>query len=85
MPTARPKPKRTVKTPEQRAREALDAANRAVVKLDRKVDTTKALLAGLERELAAAIRRRDYLAQNPDLPTTAADTPANTTDGSTTA
>ena len=60
---------RQTKTPRQRAEEALAVANRAVVRLDRKVDALSAELAGLRREHAAAIARRDHLAQHPDLPT----------------
>lgn len=63
-------PPRRVKTPAQRAQEQLDAANRAVVRLDRKRDTLKTELAGIEREHAAAVRRQQYLRQNPDLPQT---------------
>ena len=58
---------RQTKTPRQRAEEALAVANRAVVRLDRKVDALTAELAGLRREHTAAIARRDHLATHPDL------------------
>lgn len=74
------------KTPRQRAQEQLDATNRLVVRLDRKVDALKADLAILEREHREAVARQQYLRQHPDL----SDTPipgtdAGTTDRSTTA
>lgn len=58
---------RQTKTPRQRAEEQLAVANRTVVRLDRKVDDLAAELAGLRREHAAAIARRDHLATHPDL------------------
>lgn len=65
-----PKPEktRTLKTPAEKAIAALGVATRAVDKLAAK---RKALMAELETnltELDAAEKRRDYLAQNPDLP-----------------
>jgi hypothetical protein len=66
---------RQQKTPRQRAQEQLDVANRAVVRLDKKVDQLKTDLTAVEREHKAAIARRDHLAQHPDLeqnPTTTA-------------
>jgi hypothetical protein len=56
------------KSPRQRAEEALGVANRAVIALDKKVDRLAADLAVARRELETATRRRDYLAQHPDLP-----------------
>jgi hypothetical protein len=58
---------RQTKTPRQRAAEALASANRTVVRLDRKLDALKVELATVEREHTDALRRRDYLASNPDL------------------
>lgn len=58
---------RQKKTPQQRAQEQLDIANRAVVRLDKKVDDLKAQLVDVEREHAAAIARQKHLRQHPDL------------------
>lgn len=58
---------RQQKTPRQRAEEQLAIANRAVVRLDRKVDDLTTQLAVLRREQTAAIARRDHLATHPDL------------------
>lgn len=65
----RKKAPRQKKTPGQRAEEALAVANRAVIRLDKKIDVLQTELVAVEREHRDAIRRRDYLAQNPDLPT----------------
>lgn len=58
---------RQPKTPHQRAQEALDVANRHVVRLDKKIDALRIQLAGVEREHRDTITRRDYLDQHPDL------------------
>jgi hypothetical protein len=71
---------RRTKTPRERAEEQLAAANRAVIRLDRKLDTLKADLATVEREHAAAVRRQQHLRNHPDLPTTGQD---DTTKGDT--
>lgn len=64
----RPSTPRRVKTPAERAQEQLDVANRAVIRLDRKVDAARTELAQLELEHADAVRRQQYLRQHPDLP-----------------
>lgn len=64
-PNARPRQR---KTPRQRAEEALATKNRKVVRLDKQIDRLTADLAAARREQAEVIRRRDYLAENPDLP-----------------
>jgi hypothetical protein len=58
---------RQKKTPRQRAEEALGVANRAVIALDKKVERLSAELVVVRREHTAAVRRRDHLAQHPDL------------------
>lgn len=64
---------RTVKTPEQRAEEALDVARRAASKAnDRLLATTAARAAAVEDQ-AKTRARLEYLAGNPDLPATARD------------
>ena len=68
---------RRTKTPQQRAEEALAAANRAVVRLDRKLDTLKAETAVVEREHRAAVARQQHLRTHPDLP--ASSRPEDTT------
>lgn len=56
------------KTAAERAQESLDTADRVVARLVKRINTTKADLDELGRELKAAQVKRDYLAQNPDLP-----------------
>ena len=58
---------RQKKTPRQRAQEQLDAAKRAAEKLVRQRNAAQAEHERLSHEVAAAIARRDYLAQHPDL------------------
>ena len=58
---------RQPKTPAQRAQEAYDVAARIADRLDQKRRKAADDLDQLEREYAAAVRRRDYLAQHPDL------------------
>ena len=58
---------RQPKTPRQRAEEALAVAERAVKRLAIKRDQLQDDLETVEREHATAVRRRDYLAQHPDL------------------
>lgn len=58
---------RQSKTPQQRAQEALDVAKRATLRLNRKRDALQEELVHIEAELDAAVVRRDYLAQHPDL------------------
>lgn len=59
---------RNSKTPAERAQEALDTANRVVDRAEKRLTDAKAEVVKLEGELEAAGKRRDYLAQNPDLP-----------------
>jgi uncharacterized protein YlxW (UPF0749 family) len=77
--TSTTKKPRTKKTPAQRAQEALDVEQRRVDRLTAKREAiTKARtdavqkgtsdLAILEPELQAAIERRDWCAESPDLP-----------------
>lgn len=68
---------RQAKTPTQRAEEQLAVANRAVVRLDHKADALRADLVVVEAEQRAAIARRDYLAQHPDLPQSTAPSTTN--------
>lgn len=56
------------KTPAQRAQEAYDAACRAAERIETKLTDSRAETAQLEAEHADAVKRRDYLAQHPDLP-----------------
>lgn len=59
---------RHVKTPRQRAEEALGVAQRKVAKLEQRLTKAKAEVTEAEGELAAAKTRRDYLAADPALP-----------------
>lgn len=61
---------RTPKTPAQRAQEALDVANRRVIRADKAIVALEWSLGDARRELAQAITRRDYVAQDPALPQT---------------
>lgn len=76
---------RQIKTPAQRAQEALAAETRKMLRLDKKVQETQRQLNALDAEFKATCRRVEYLAANPDLPprgpagkptTTEGDTPA---------
>jgi hypothetical protein len=58
---------RTKKTPQQRAEEALAAAERNVERLDKRVKQLSRDHDQAVEDLGKAERRRDYLAQNPDL------------------
>lgn len=58
---------RQTKTPRQRAEEQLAAANRAVIRLERKHDELAIELAAVRRERDAAIARQQHLRQHPDL------------------
>jgi hypothetical protein len=63
------KPKtRTLRTPTERAIAALGVEQRRVDKLTAKRDALMAEATEVSQDLMAAERRRDYLAQNPDLP-----------------
>lgn len=59
---------RQAKTPAQRAQEALGIAQRRVSRIETDQKKAKAALELLQKEYAQAVARRDYLAQNPDLP-----------------
>ena len=59
---------RTVKTPAQRAQEALDVAQRLVDRLSEKVDHLEVQHYEAKEALRSATKRRDYLRENPDLP-----------------
>lgn len=60
---------RVVKSMRQRAEEALGVAERRVARLQSTHDQLEADLKSAAAELEDAKRRRDYLAQSPDLPT----------------
>lgn len=64
------KPPRTKKTPARRAQEALDVADRIVDRLTKQRDTLRRGALAAEGALTDATKRRNYLAQNPDLPQT---------------
>lgn len=59
---------RTTKSPAERAQENLDVANRLVERLTDKRDRLAQQHEAVTIDLDAAKARRDYLAQNPDLP-----------------
>jgi hypothetical protein len=59
---------RQAKTPRQRAEEQLGVADRKVKKLQTARLRAAAELQAIESDLEDAVRRRDYLAQSPDLP-----------------
>lgn len=59
---------RQTRTPRERAEEALAVADRAVARLETKRDNRLAAARAVESEIREAVRRRDYLAQSPDLP-----------------
>lgn len=59
---------RQVKTPAQRAEEALGRADRAVKRYSSMVRALREEQEAVQDKLDAAIVRRDYLARNPDLP-----------------
>lgn len=67
MTRAKTKVVRQSKTPRQRAEEALGVTERLVDRLTKQRDKIAAELETTAAELEAATRRRDYLAQNPDL------------------
>lgn len=69
-----PKTERKTHTPAERAAAALGVEQRRVDKLTKKRDALNAELAGLVDEITDATKRRDYLAQHPDLPANAAPT-----------
>lgn len=73
------KPPRKRKTPRERAEQALAVVERRVKLLTSKHAEHKAALAVIDTELTAAIVRRDYLAQSPDLPQPARDPKPPTT------
>lgn len=66
---------RRTKTPAERAQEQFDVAARIAERLHEKQQKAAVELDRLTDEHAAAVRRRDYLAQHPDLPKQK--TPAN--------
>lgn len=70
---------RQTKTPRQRAQEALDVADRLVTKLTKKAKTLRTDLEDVEREQRAAVARRDYLKQHPDLAPTSPSAPDRST------
>lgn len=59
---------RTLKTPAERAIAALGVEQRRVEKLEARWESLTDQRAVVEDELLTARKRRDYLAQNPDLP-----------------
>lgn len=59
---------RVRKTPQEKAVEALRIANAEVERLEAKRVRLDTELGDVATELMAAVKRRDYLAQNPDLP-----------------
>lgn len=56
------------RTPAERAQEAFDTANRISTRLLDQAKRANAEADRLTQEAEAAVRRRDYLAQHPDLP-----------------
>lgn len=68
---------RQQKTPRQRAQEQLDVAKRVAEKLLRQRNDAQAQLDRLQLEADAAVARRDYLAQHPDLHTITPSTTRN--------
>jgi prefoldin subunit 5 len=60
--------KRQTRTAAERAQEALDVADRKIDRLSSAKAKAEATAAEIGRELDALRKRRDYLAQNPDLP-----------------
>ena len=59
---------RTQKTPRQRAEEALGVAERKVARLEAVLHQHESIIREVEKGLARARLRREYLAANPDLP-----------------
>lgn len=74
--------KKQRKTPAQRAQEQYDTATRIADRLKDQAKKARAEATRLEQERDAAIARRDFLAQHPDLPT---QKKTDTTSGGTTA
>lgn len=70
---------RQQKTPRQRAQEQLDLATRVADRLTRQAKKARTELDRLNRERDAAVVRRDYLAQHPDLKSTTSKTSSTTT------
>lgn len=60
--------KRPARPAAERAQEALDTADRVVARIKGRLDAAKQTVKELEAELTSAQKRRDYAAQNPDLP-----------------
>lgn len=60
--------KRQRKTPEQRATEALEVAERRVTKAEERVEAAEKDLRESKAELRDAQARRDYVAKDPALP-----------------
>jgi ferric-dicitrate binding protein FerR (iron transport regulator) len=61
------KTKRERRDPKARAEAALGVAERKVATVQKRLDKATADVAALTTEHAAAVRERDYLAQNPAL------------------
>lgn len=59
---------RRTKTPAERAQEQYDVACRIADRLRAKRDAVESELEQLDTDYGAAVARRDYLAQHPDLP-----------------
>lgn len=59
---------RQTHTPAERAQNALDIEQRRVDRLTAARDEHKGRMQHAEQELTAVVRRRDHLAQSPDLP-----------------
>lgn len=66
---------RQTKTPQQRAQEQLDTATRITDRLNKRVGETETELRELKAARDDAVRRRDFLAQHPDLQPEATDDP----------
>jgi hypothetical protein len=75
--TDQPKKKQR-KTAAQRAQEAYDVATRIADRLSDQDKKARAEATRIGSELAAAIKRRDYLAGHPDLPKQKQDQPSTT-------
>lgn len=59
---------RKVRTPAQRAQEALDVVDRQIARVKERIIEAERAVGEVKKELAPLEKRREYLAANPDLP-----------------
>lgn len=59
---------RKVRTPAERAQDALDVVDRQIARVKERITEADAAVAAVKSELLPLERRREYLAANPDLP-----------------